>query len=187
MLIIHFRRFTQILTAGIFASTIGLGYAFSCSGRNLTIKKDIFIKAGGYRKLTKHRSGDDKQAMLLIRKVGGKIAYNFARNVVTSPETENFLAQQRRRYGKFFMSTLPQKIMTLTVFQFFLLQPLLLLSVPGRNALLVFYSGALFVWLVILARHKEPPSIFDVLYIPIYPYYLIFFSIWGSLGNWKWK
>jgi poly-beta-1,6-N-acetyl-D-glucosamine synthase len=187
LLFLKFRRFTQIVSAGVYASTISLGCPFSCSGRNLCIKKENMLQVGGYARLKQYRSGDDKQMLNLINSSGGRIVYNFSKTVVTMPENENFLNQQKRRYGKSMMSSANHLLCSLFILLFFVSAPIYLLMSRDFFPFLVLYMSGLTFWLINLVNHREGFVLLDLLSIGIYPYYMLYFSITGLMGNWKWK
>jgi glycosyltransferase involved in cell wall biosynthesis len=182
-----FRRFSQIVTAGSFAATIGLGLPFSCYGRNMAVSRELLLKAGGYHKIGKEPSGDDKQVLNLMLKQPGVIRYSPLRNVVTRPELERYRDQQKRRFGKVRMSTTFHFIMTLLIIGFYLYLPFRVFLWADYGSFAIFYLSAAAVWLLNLAKHKERFSLFDLLFIIVYPYYLIYYTVIGSKGDWRWK
>ncbi len=186
-----FRRFTQLVSAGIYAAAIGLRFPFSCSGRNLAIRKTTLVKLGGYTKIKKNISGDDKQILNLIAENKGEIVYNYYKTVTTKPEIEHFSQQQQRRYGKFAISSLPYKILTLLVLAFYLVLPLWLAFTPLNGSkffsVVILYFSLLMAWIINLSVHKENFIVYDLFFVIVYPYYLLYYTFIGSMGKWKWK
>jgi len=181
------RRFIQLATAGSYAATIGLNIPFSCSGRNLGIAREPFLKAGGYYRTGKESSGDDKQALSLMTELPGKIRYSPIRNVVTHPELTNFSEQQKRRFGKLKMSSPFYFIATIFIIGFFIYLPFRVLWFADYNSFLIFYFSALIVWLINLAKHREKFVLSDLIFLIIYPYYMIYYTLLGLRGDWQWK
>lgn len=183
----YFRRFMQIVSAGNFAATTGLGVPFSCYGRNLAVSRKLLLDAGGYRSIGKEVSGDDKQVLNLMRKQPGKIKYSPLKNVITFPELKSFHEQQKRRLGKIKMSSPFYFFLTLLIIGFFIYLPFRVLINRDFLSYAIFYLSSLVIWLINLWKHREKFVILDLLFLIIYPYYLIYYTILGTQGNWVWK
>ncbi|MBW6515329.1 MAG: glycosyltransferase [Candidatus Cloacimonetes bacterium] len=181
------RRFSQIATGGVFAATIGLRKPFSCYGRNLAISKEMLLKAGGYKNLTGSQAGDDKQILNLMNKQPGQIRYSPIKNVITYPELKNYKDQQKRRFGKLHMSSKLYLILTVLVIGFFIYLPIRLFVFKDLLSFFVFYFSALLVWSVNLFKHSERFCLLDLVFILIYPYQVIYYTVLGTKGDWQWK
>ncbi len=145
------------------------------------------INAGGYHKIGRDTAGDDKQVLNLFRQLPGKIRYSPQRNVVTYPELENFSDQQKRRFGKLKMSSPLHYCLTLLVIGFFIYLPLRVVLGSDYRSLLIYYLSALTVWLINLIKHQERFMLPDLIFIIIYPYYMIYYTVLGTKGGWHWK
>ena len=182
-----FKYFTQIVSATIYSSTIGLGIPFSCAGSNMAIRRSVFDKISGFEKVKHYRAGVDKMLINLVRNHGFQIAYNPLVKVPSIAHIEKNFNQQKRRYGKFALSSTFYKIISIVIFLYYLYLPY---AVFVRQELLsfgIYYLCSLLFLLISIIKHKEKFCLPYLFYIFIYPYYLIFFSIWGIFGNWQWK
>jgi len=184
---LYLRRFIQLANAGSYAAPIGLNIPFSCSGRNLAIARKPFLNAGGYYRTGEERSGDDKRALSIMMKIPGKISYSPVRNVTTHPLFENFHQQQKRRFGKMKMSSPFYFITTVLIIGFFIYLPFRVILFADYYSFLLFYTSALFVWSINLAWHRERFVLFDLIFLIIYPYYMIYYTLLGFKGDWQWK
>lgn len=182
-----FRRFSQLATSGVFAATIGLGIPFSCYGRNLAISRSKLIEAGGYKGLNKEIAGDDKQVLNLIKKQNGAIRYSPVKNVVSQVLKEGFHEQQKRRFGKVKQSSLLYIISTMLLLLFLLIIPFWVVLSRNYQVILTLFLSALVAWCLNLLVHRERFALTDPLYIVIYPYFMLYYTILGSVGGWKWK
>jgi len=182
-----FRNFSQLMTASVYCSTIGLGLPFSSNGRNLAVRKSVFKQVAGFNKIKVHPCGEDKQLLQLIDKTKYKIAYNARNKVYTKPNTKDYLNQQKRRYGQFGISSPFYKFASLLIFLFYVYLPLrLILGANFINFFLYFIPFMIF-WAFSLQKHREKFRLKHILYLLIYPYYLIFFSLYGMISKWEWK
>ena len=182
-----FRRFSQIVNGGIFAATIGLGKPFSCYGRNLAVDRNLFLQAGGYQQMKDSKAGDDKQALNLLSKQPGKVKYSPVRNVTTYPNLQNYREQQKRRFGKLGMSSPLYYTLTFIVFGFFIYLPFRVFIMADYYSFLIFYLAALLVWLINLYKHRERFFLLDLLFLVVYPYFMIYYTLLGFKGDWQWK
>ncbi|MCK4311492.1 MAG: glycosyltransferase, partial [Candidatus Cloacimonetes bacterium] len=183
------RIFSNQMSSGIYASTIGLGIPFSAAGGNLAVKKTAFDEIGGYEKIKRYQSGDDKLLLKLIHKAGWKIAYNHEQLVDTYQVKDNKTLnhQLKRRYGKFGMSSTFFKIISILIFLFYLYLPIKSIFFYDWKSLIIYFLCILFFWIVNLVKHKYRFRILDIPLLIIYPYFLIYFSLLGTFGKWEWK
>jgi len=182
-----FRRFTQILTADFYCATINLGFPFSNNGRNLYINKEAYIEVGGFEKIKNFKCGEDKLLLNLIKKTDYKIKYNPQCKVFTNPQIDDHINQQKRRYGQFSLSSPLYKFLSVMIFIFYLYVPIHLMIVQEWISPIIYYASFLIFWMCGLLVHKEKMYISDLIYIVLYPYYLIYYSILGLFGKWTWK
>ncbi len=182
-----YRNFIHKISALIFSSTIGLGFPFSCVGRNFALKREIFNKIGGYEKIKGIKSGDDKMMLNLVKKSGYKIGYNPESPVKTFPvESKKYRQQQKRRYGKFNQSTLEYKILSALIFLFYIYLPFGFIS--NNFSIIVYISSAWFLWSSFLFLHREKFRLREYIFVLVHPYWMIFYSIIGNFGKkWQWK
>ncbi len=182
----EFRNFTQLGTAATFACTIGLGFPFSCTGRNLAIRRDVFFAVRGYEPDGHLAAGDDKGILNRVYKAGYPIAYNPEAPVRTIPTQNGYADQQLRRYSKFGMSRLPYQLLTLAVFAYFVYLPVNLFN-GNWDALLLHWFGFSVVWGANLKLHRQRFDLRHFVYLLYYPYYISFWTIAGFFRKWKWK
>ena len=182
-----FRYLTQLITAAQFGATIGLKFPFSCSGRNLLLKKETFFKVGGYSSMVNYIAGDDKLLLQLFAKEKGKVTYNPKGKVLTHFSGSHYIDQQKRRYGKFWMSSTIYKLLVILVFLFFLYLPIKLVFAFCLTELLA-YTIASFalVTSAIIVHHEKWHWSYYILSFFL-PYYVIYYSIVGTFSHWTWK
>ncbi len=182
-----FRRFSQIITADFYCATINLGVPFSNNGRNLYINKEVYDQVDGFEKIKNFTCGEDKLLLNLIKNTEYKIAYNADCKVYTHPQIEDHVNQQKRRYGQFSLSSPLYKVVSLIIFLFYLYLPFHIIFYKNWLSLGIYYVSFMIFWIVGLIKHRESFCIFDLLYILVYPYYLIFYSLFGMFSKWTWK
>jgi cellulose synthase/poly-beta-1,6-N-acetylglucosamine synthase-like glycosyltransferase len=184
-----FRIFSNRMSFAIYAGTIGLNCPFSASGGNMAVRKKAFLEVGGYDKIKHHLAGDDKLLLNLIIKTNWQIAYNADPVVQTKAVSDKKYShhQQKRRYGKFGMSSTGFKILSILFFLFYLYLPVRFFVFKDWKSILVYLFGALFFWMMNLIRHKFRFRMIDLIFILIYPYYLIIYSLLGTFSTWSWK
>ena len=184
-----FRIFSNRISFAIYACTIGFNCPFSASGGNMVVRKEAFKEVGGYDKIKQHIAGDDKLLLNLIKKTNWQIAYNPEAVIQTKTVSDRKSShhQQKRRYGKFGMSSFGFKITSLLILLIYLYLLVKLFVYGDWKSLLVYFFGALFFWVMNLAKHNFKFRVIDILFILIYPYYLIVYSFIGTFSTWKWK
>ena len=182
-----FRRFSQIITADFYCATINLGVPFSNNGRNLYINKKAYEQVDGFEKIKNFTCGEDKLLLNLIKDTQFKIIYNSDCKVYTNPQISDFVNQQKRRYGQFSLSSPLYKVVSLFILLFFLYLPFHVIFYKDWLGLSIYYVSFLTFWICGLVKHREPFHVFDLLYILIYPYYLIYYSLLGMFSKWTWK
>lgn len=182
-----FRRFCNQISSAVYASTIGLGFPFSAAGGNMAVRKEVFEQVGGYEKIKHNIAGDDKQLLNLINKTSWEIRYNPEILVSTVTNTLDLHQRDKRKYGKFGMSSALFQIFSILILLFYLYLPYKLFFVKEWQSFLSYFLGAILFWFANIIKHKYKFAPIDLIFIVIYPYYLIYYSILGLLGNWKWK
>ena len=182
-----FRRFSQIITADFYCATISIGFPFSNNGRNLYMNKDAYLQVGGFEKIKNYTCGEDKLLLNLIKKTRYKILYNSNCKVLTRPKVKDHSNQQKRRYGQFSLSSPLYKVVSLLIFFFYLYLPVHVIHSRDWVGALIYYTAFLLFWIAGLVRHKEKFHILDLLFLLLYPYYLMYYSLLGMFGKWTWK
>lgn len=182
-----FRRFCNQISSAIYACTIGLGFPFSAAGGNMAVRKEAFEQVGGYEKIKQNIAGDDKQLLNLIKKTSWEIRYNPEILVSTVANSSDTRHRDRRKYGKFGMSSPLFQFFSILIFLFYLYLPYKLFFMKEWQSFLSYFLGAILFWLANTIKHKYKFVPIDLIFIVIYPYYLIYYSILGLSGNWKWK
>ncbi|MEA2103424.1 MAG: glycosyltransferase [Candidatus Cloacimonadota bacterium] len=183
-----FRHFSQLMSASVYSASIGAGLPYSSNGRNLAVSRKAFHLVGGYETIKDHPCGEDKLLLNLIKKTKYKIAYNPTEKVFTKPERKNNYAdQQKRRYGQFDISSVFYKILLSLIFLFYIYLPYQVIVTSDLRNLGIYLFSTIIFLLATLYRHKEKFKIPYLFFILIYPYYVIYYSILGKFGTWKWK
>ncbi|MDP8231881.1 MAG: glycosyltransferase, partial [Candidatus Zophobacter franzmannii] len=183
-------RFKRIVSVGTFASTAGLGKPFSCSGGNLSIRKETFEEIGGYESIKHLIAGDDKMLLSLVNKTGWEVAYNADVKVLecSRPDTLTaFINREKRQLGKFKMSSPLYMLFSLMVLAFFIWLPVNLIVTRSIWVLIPYSVGMLLFYSASCVRHKEIFNPFDIILFFVLPYYMLFFSVWGTFSSFKWK
>lgn len=171
-------------TALAFAATTGLSMPYSCTGRNLALRKKHFFAVGGYLKLKKFLAGDDKYLLQLFAKAKYSIHYNFDTSVLTFPAKQK-KEQDKRRYGKFLHSRFIILWLGFCMGVFLLFLPYLVFKRPWY---LIYYALSVdLVWFVNDMFHQEKHNYKEFLLAPFLPYLIAFFTIKGFFSSWTWK
>ncbi len=191
-------NFDNLFSAIVGAAPAKLGFPLTSVGRNLAYRKSAYEQIGGFEALKKFKSGDDVHLTELFRtQAKGKIDYcaHPESFVQTKPPLtgKEIFQQQIRKNSKTLNKSLPSVIFSILLFASYLL----LLIFPLFNAawlglwakvMAAKFIGefiALFHAAVIFRKKEIIP------YLPImllvYPVYIIFFSLLGSLQIYQWK
>lgn len=201
-----FGRIQQLEFAGLIlagAGLIGNKTPMIASSANLAFRKSVFDEVGGYKDLMNFSSGDDE---LLIQKIAYKTNYEikfcFSKDalVITKPNKniEEF-NQQRKRWASKGLFYEKKKIILqlISIFLFFVW--ILILPILGiflNSKYWIQFGVALFVKIIVeyavlqkgigVLLKKIDLGIFllaELLHIP----YIVYSSILGLFGNFKWK
>ena len=182
-----FRRFCNQMSSAIFACTIGLGFPFSAAGGNMAVRKEVFEQVEGYETIKQNIAGDDKQLLNLIKKTDWEIRYNPEELVLTEVDHLNSHHRDKRKYGKFGMSSPLFQFFSILIFLFYLYLPYKIFFMKEWQSFLGYLLGAILFWFANIIKHKYKFVPIDLIFIVIYPYYLIYYSILGLSGDWIWK
>ncbi len=183
-------RFKRLMSVGIFASTAGLGLPFSCSGGNLSIRRETFNEIGGYDSIKHEVAGDDKLLLKLVNKTKWKVSYNSDIKVLESNRQESLvdgINREKRQMGKFRMSSPLYMFVSLLTLIFFIWLPIQVILYKSWLLLLPYSIGMLFFYIASCIRHREEIKVTDLVLIYILPYQMLLFSVWGALTGFKWK
>lgn len=182
-----FRRFCNQISSAIYACTIGLGFPFSAAGGNMAVRKEAFVQVGGYEKIKQNIAGDDKQLLNLIKNTSWEIRYNPEILVSTVANSSDTHHRDRRKYGKFGMSSPLFQLFSILILLFYLYLPYKIFFMKEWQSFLSYFLGAILFWFANIIKHKYKFVPIDFIFIVIYPYYLIYYSILGLSGKWEWK
>jgi cellulose synthase/poly-beta-1,6-N-acetylglucosamine synthase-like glycosyltransferase len=191
-------QFDNLFSAIAAAAPVKLGYAFSSAGRNLAYRRDAYEESGGFDALRRYRSGDDMHLTQRFHRLKlGKIDYcpdpeSFVRTERPAGFKQLFNQQMRKNSKTLQMSAGPVVASLL-----FLVFHILLLGIP------LYWPGLIPLWLAFLivklalelvcldkaARIFGQRSVRPLLPLMqvIYPFYIVFFTILGSLQLYRWK
>ena len=195
------RALERLSVAAVAAGAMSWGYGLTARGGNLSYRRKVFEEVGGLKTLYKSLSGDDDLFVQLVsRSSTWRLKYVLGPEtaVTTTPPADlyQFLSQEPRRTskGKYY----PLWMQTHLVNAFLMnlsLAVTLPFSVghPGSYPLpLIAFAGKVFCELLILikavriSKRKGLLRFFPMAAVLHIPYFLIF-SIWGTLGGYRWK
>lgn len=191
-------NFDNLFSAIVAAASVKLGFPLTSVGRNLAYRKSAYLQVGGFDALSRFRSGDDVHLTERFRRgQQGRIEYcahpdTFVSTGLPASRREIF-HQQIRKNSKNLQKSAGSIAFSLLVFVIYLLfiflpavQPQLL----GLWALVMLVKLAL-EWLVlykstrVFQKHDLRPKL--IFMQIVYPFYIIFFSLLGSLQIYQWK
>ena len=195
------RSLERLSMAAMAAGAIGWNQGLSANGGNLGYRRQVFQEVDGFQSLSTPLSGDDDLFIQLVsRKTSWEFQYAFKPEaaVRTNPpeNLRQFVAQERRRSskGKYY----PAWVQAMLI-EAFLMNLALILTLPFSLYYLAThplplgaFAGKALCELLILIKASRlfkrkgllrfsPLAVF--LYIP----YFLVFSIWGTLGSYRWK
>jgi len=182
-----FHRFCNQISSAIYASTTGLGFPFSAAGGNMAVRKEALEQVKGYERIKHNLAGDDKQLLNLIKETDWEIRYNPEILISTISDQTNSHHRKKRKYGKFGMSSSSYKLISIVVLLFYVYLPINIFIGKEWINLIGYFVGAILFWIANIIKHNFKFLLIDLFFIVIYPYYLIYYSALGILGNWKWK
>lgn len=183
-----FRSFVTLITASNYASTCALKSPFSCTGRHLLIKKKTFLELGGYSDIEHIQSGDDKLLLNKFVKARKKIIYTYYPKLYTKPVDRSMRKNQDlRRFGKFNMSRFLWKVVSVLIAVFFLYLPYDLFFNKNYFGFLMLYASGFAYVFISGILHREKFNLLNLIFIIIYPYFLLYQSLKGYVVKWTWK
>ena len=179
------------------AGSTGRGRPLSCTGRNLAYRRQVYEQVGGFAAIGHLIGGDDVYFLRLVTRTPWRIVHNpSAVDCGPGPQTWRALLQQKTRHAsKAGHYSGPALLLGAGIYLFHLL------LLVGLARLVLGRAEPLFlaVWgtrwladLVLLWRYAPRPSerkllrrlpFLEVLYIP----YVLFFTLAGRLGWFRWK
>jgi len=180
------------------AGAISTNRYFSCSGQNLSYRKEAYEKVKGFNDIAHLISGDDVNLMQLMRREGLKIefAYNSHSFVKTKPvKSWSELLNQRTRWASNFkwqMKLNPEFFYYLTAVFFNTYLPFILLFK-------LWYLGLGMIFLRMYLEFRFIRSSFSIFqqgknklnFYPVWfilqPVYIFTVTVRGILGIFKWK
>ncbi len=191
-------KFDNLFSGIVSAAPTMLGFPISSVGRNMAFRKSAYLQIGGYASLTKFRSGDDIHLTERMRdQVKGKITFSahpetFVRTQPPATRREIY-QQQIRKNSKILDKSLKSAAFSVAL----LLTYLLFFTLPLFNAdWLTPWLGVLaakfileFIALVYAVRIFKQPELLKWLPLMqiIYPFYVMYFGLLGSLHLYNWK
>jgi len=185
------------------AGLIGVGKPAICNAANLAYRKTAFQEAGGYEGQMNLSSGDDELLMQQIsRKTNYKVKFCFDKKSVVKTAANKNLSQfynQRKRWaskGFFYADKLFIARLVLIFFFYLSLIASVIFGFTVSNLFLIYLLSALLLKIALefLIIKKGNSRLFNS---PVTKYffiaelfqipYIIFASIGGVFGNYKWK
>ena len=194
----RFLDFDNLFSAIVVAAPTALGFPVSSVGRNMAFRKSAYERIGGYRALTKFKSGDDIHLTERMRdEANGKIVFcaDPKTFVLSQPPAtgREILYQQIRKNSKILDKSFRSAAVSVALFFVFVLFYTLPLFNPTWLPVwlaVIFVKFFLeFVALVQSARIFKMQKLivlFPLMQI-FYPLYVMIFGLLGSLHLYKWK
>ncbi|KPL18888.1 MAG: hypothetical protein AMJ92_05720 [candidate division Zixibacteria bacterium SM23_81] len=195
------RSLERLSMAAMAAGAIGWNQGLSANGGNLGYRREVFREVAGFKSLSAPLSGDDDLFIQLVsRKTSWEFQYAFEPEAAVSTKPpanlRQFVAQERRRTSKGrYYPTWVQAILI----EAFMMNLALIITLPFSLCYLTthplpwgaFVGKALCELLILIRASRlfkrkgllrfSPLAVF--LHIP----YFVVFSIWGTLGSYRWK
>ena len=191
-------KFDNLFSGIVAAAPTMLGFPISSVGRNMAFRKSAYQSIGGYSSLTKFRSGDDIHLTERMRdKVKGEIVYcaDPQTFVHTQPPDsgKEIFHQQVRKNSKILDKSLKSAFFSVLLFLAYMLFFTLPLFNPAWLELWLITLGIKFSLeffvLTFACRTFKNNELIPLLPLMqlLYPFYVIFFGILGSLHLYSWK
>ncbi len=186
------------------ASGLSKGLVFSCTGRNIAFKKEVYEKISGYSEIQNYISGDDDLLMQKVHSLtNSKIHFiSDPLAVVESspPQSINQFINQRLRFASKGLSyyklktSLALKIILPILFIVNLLIVICIIKFSETSSgfwLLPFIFKLFGDYIVsysffLILKRQWSFSAFAILSI-LHPFYILFFGFLGPLIEYKWK
>ena len=197
-LVKKFEHFDFIAIFSAAAGAMGSGKYFSCSGQNISYRKNDFNDVGGFSKIWHLISGDDVNLMQLFRKDGKEIKFcqNYHSFVSTrAVDSWQELLNQRSRWAsnmkwqiklnpEFFSYLISAFLLTVATFGLFFIEWWLPLIIIGLRVVFEYY----FLKQSFQAFKIEKRMLkFYPIWFIIQPFYMISISVLGALNIFSWK
>jgi len=194
-------EFSSLILVG--AGLIGIKQPIICNAANLGFRKNIFNEVGGYEDNLNISSGDDEFLMQKISsRTNYKVKFCYNKNAIsyTNPNKsiDDFYQQRKRWASKslfYIKRTTITKLILIFLFYFGLVVQLFLGIFSDIIFLLSlkisFILKVIFEYFIVVVQGKKlfgKPSTFhfiiaEFIHIP----YILFSSVSGIFGNYKWK
>lgn len=187
-----------LVVAALSAGSVGMGLPLTCTGRNLSYRRQAFNDAKGFETIGHITGGDDVLLMRKVAQTRWKIQFNMAPEaaVVSNLHLDNQLNRQVRYQSKAIHYGIPTLILALAIYIFhfiLFLYPVLAWVYPALRlpigVCLVFKIVADMGFLFLAARRlKSPFPILQALLLDIllFPYIVVFCAL-GVFAPFKWK
>jgi cellulose synthase/poly-beta-1,6-N-acetylglucosamine synthase-like glycosyltransferase len=195
------RYLERLSMSAVAAGTMAWGYGLTATGGNLGYRKKVFRQVGGFSALARPLSGDDDLFVQLVsRRTSWELRYALEPQAVVETDppatVRDFLTQERRRTSKGRFYPLGVKVAAVEAF---LMNLGLIITVPlalagagtGPVPLLAFGLKIICELSLLFKAGRLLNTIKTLRFFPLvailYPLYFLLFSIWGSLGDYRWK
>ncbi|MFC1726339.1 glycosyltransferase [candidate division KSB1 bacterium] len=187
--------------AVISAGSSKIGMPLTCSGRNLSYRKEAFTETGGFGESAFILSGDDDLLMHRIKKkTKWEIKYSTFKDSINPSHVDldfsSFINQRMRHSSKFKYHPFYVKLFSAVVFLLNLFILLFPLTFFVSQQYLDYYMAVLVLkfigeyMLLNYGRNKLnagfDPSGFIVTFI-LHPFYVVILALMGLTGKYKWK
>jgi biofilm PGA synthesis N-glycosyltransferase PgaC len=191
----------NLAVAALAAGSMTMGAALACTGRNLAYRRQVYDAVGGFAPIGHLVGGDDVYFMRLVAATSWKMVYNRSKDGAVAcdsgPDTWAETLQQKLRHAaKAGHYSGPAMLLAGAVYLFHLLLMIGLLQMLAGGAItLWFWSIWGLRWLVDFVlmwlfsakwadrRLLSFLPLLEVCYIP----YVVFFTVLGRLGWFRWK
>lgn len=193
-----FLKLDNLFSAIVAAAPAKLGFAHTSVGRNLAYRHSAIDEIDGYHALKKFRSGDDVHLTEKFRRnKTGKIDYcahpqTFVYTFPPSTPREIF-HQQLRKNSKVLKKSWPTIFFSILIF----IAYMLFMFLPYINAeltglwLQIILLKTVFEFIALTKAafvfHKKELIPWFPLFQFVYPFYVVLFSLLGSLQFYEWK
>ena len=195
------RYLERLSMSAVAAGSMAWGHGITATGGNLGYRKEVFRQVGGFSALAEPLSGDDDLFVQLVsRRTSWALHHAFDPLAVVEtdpPATwRGFLTQERRRTskGRYY----PPGIKAVAI-EAFLMNLGLTITVPialvgagtGWVPLLAFGLKIISELSLLVKASRLLDTTNTLRYFPLvailHPLYFLLFSIWGTLGDYRWK
>lgn len=181
------------------AGSIGMGKVLSTTGRNLAYRRAVYDHLGGFESIGHLMGGDDVYfARLVAERTNWELRFNrgpesVVENMLPPRRWTDLLQQKLRHAGKAGHYRGAAKLVGLLVYLFHagLAIGLIQLMVFGGAAVSVAWCARTVVHVALLSRFAQPTERYLLRYLPLiellYIPYILFFTLIGGAGLYRWK